>query len=101
MRLLTWSLSLIVAFVTVSFAVSNRDGVVITLWPFPFALDLGLYIIVLASVLGGFVVGSLASWLAAGKHRRQARKQRAEIRNLESELDAVRSRSNQPANKAA
>ncbi len=101
MRLLTWSLGLIVALVSVSFAVSNRQEVAVTLWPFPFALDLSLYIIVLTSVLAGFVVGSLATWLAAGKHRRRVRKQRTEIRNLESELDTLRSRSNPPTDKAA
>ena len=101
MRLVTWSFGLIVAVVTVSFAVSNRDPVTISVWPFPFALNLGLYIIVLISVLAGFVAGALVTWLAAGKHRRRVRKQRAEIRNMENELDTLRNRTKEPANKAA
>ncbi len=95
MRLLTWITGVTVAIATVLFAVSNHDTVAVTLWPFPFALDLGLYAIVLISVLAGFVVGTLVTWLAAGKHRRRVRKQRAEIRALEKELDGLRGRLNQ------
>ncbi len=101
MRLLTWLVGLIVAFVAVSFAVSNRETVTISLWPFPFAVDLGLYAIVLSSVLAGFVVGCLVTWVAAGKHRRRVRKQRSEIRVLEDELDSLRNRSGEPKSKAA
>lgn len=92
MRLLTWLVGVAVAIVTVLFAVSNRMPVSITVWPFPFALDVGLYIIVIAAVLAGFLVGALLTWVAAGKHRRRVRKQRAEIRALEGELADVRAR---------
>ena len=81
-----------VALLAILFAVSNRDAVSITLWPLPFAVDVGLYVIVLAAVLAGFLVGALATWMAAGKHRRRVRRQRSEIRGLESELDDVRNR---------
>lgn len=90
MRFITWLIGVAVAVFMVTFAVSNRTPVSVTVWPFPFALDLGLYIIILGSVLVGFMVGALVTWVAGGKHRRQVRRQRAEIRNLESELSDAR-----------
>ena len=90
MRLITWIVGLIVAIAAVLFAVSNRTSVSITVWPFPFAVDLGLYIIVLVSVFAGFLVGALVTWVAQGKHRRKVRRQRAEIRGLEGELADAR-----------
>jgi lipopolysaccharide assembly protein A len=92
MRLLTWLVGVVVAVVTVLFAISNRMPISITVWPFPFAIDVGLYIIVIAAVFSGFLVGALLTWVAAGKHRRRVRKQRVEIRALEGELADVRAR---------
>ena len=87
MRLLNSAIGLFFAFACVSFAVSNRDAVTISLWPFPFSVDLGLYSIVLACLLGGFVFGCFFAWVAAGKHRRRARKQQAQIRRLEAKIE--------------
>ncbi|MEQ9109167.1 MAG: LapA family protein [Rhodospirillaceae bacterium] len=92
MRLITWLIGVAVAITTILFAVSNRETVSITLWPFPFALDVGIYIVVLAGVFSGFLVGALVTWLAGAKHRRRVRLQRAEIRTLEGELADIRSR---------
>lgn len=91
MRLITWIVGLVVAVTAVLFAVSNRAPVSITVWPFPFALDVGLYIIVLASVFAGFLVGALVTWVSQGKHRRKVRRQRSEIRSLEGDVAALRS----------
>lgn len=93
MRLLTWIVGFVVAVTAILFAVSNRVPVSITIWPFPFALDVGLFVIVLASVFAGFVVGALVTWVAQGKHRRKVRRQRSEIRSLEADLAAARAAS--------
>lgn len=92
MRFLTWLIGVAVAVFMVTFAVSNRAPVSVSVWPFPFALDLGLYIIILGAALLGFSVGALVTWVAGGKHRRQVRRQRSEIRNLEGELNETRAR---------
>ncbi len=92
MRLITWLIGVAVAITTILFAVSNRETVSVTLWPFPFAIDLGVYIVVLVGVFAGFLVGALVTWLAGAKHRRRVRQQRAEIRSLEGELADARSR---------
>ncbi len=101
MRLLTWIVGLIVAVTAVLFAVSNRTPVSITIWPFPFALDVGLYVIVLASVFAGFLVGALVTWVAQGKHRRKVRRQRSEIRSLEDDLAAARTAKDSPPKQEA
>lgn len=101
MRFITWLVGVAVAIFVVTFAVSNRTPVSVTVWPFPFALDLGLYIIILGAVLMGFGVGVLVTWVAAGKHRRQVRRQRVEIRNLEAELGDARARVDEQATQKA
>lgn len=102
MRFITWLIGVAVAVFMVTFAVSNRTPVSVTVWPFPFALDLDLYIIILGAVLVGFSIGALVTWVAGGKHRRQVRRQRAEIRTLEGELNDTRSRlAEKPTAKAA
>ena len=92
MRLLTWLVGVAVAILTTLFAISNPMPVSITFWPFPFALDVGLYILIIGAVFCGFLVGVLVTWVAAGKHRRWIRKQRSEIQALEGELTDVQTR---------
>ncbi|MDG2242849.1 MAG: LapA family protein [Rhodospirillaceae bacterium] len=92
MRLLTWLIGVAVAVVTVLFAISNRSPVSISVWPFPVAVDVSLYILILAAVFSGFLVGAFVTWVKAGKHRRRVRQQRTEIRTLEGELSDVHAR---------
>lgn len=92
MRLLTWLVGVVVSILTALFAISNPIPVSITFWPFPFALDVGLYIIIIGTVFFGFLVGVLVTWIAAGKHRRWIRKQRSEIQALEGEITDLRTR---------
>ena len=65
MKLLFWIAVALVAAVLALFAISNREGVSLALWPLSFVLDLPLYIAILAAFLIGFVAGALAAWVAA------------------------------------
>ncbi|HZT50544.1 MAG TPA: lipopolysaccharide assembly protein LapA domain-containing protein [Stellaceae bacterium] len=92
MRLIHWVVTLPVAVVAVLFAVSNRDGVSVTLWPFPVRLDAPLYLVVLLALLLGFLVGELVAWINAGRARRLARERARRIEALERELAATQAR---------
>jgi uncharacterized integral membrane protein len=85
-RLVYWLITALVALVVVVFAVSNRDMVTLTLFPLPAALDAPLYLVVIAAAVLGFIVGALAAWLGAGKHRRAARHLRRRIDRLQRDM---------------
>lgn len=73
MRLLSWLITLTIALIAASFAVSNTQTATLSVWPLPFAIDLPLYLLVFAPFVIGFFAGGIISWLAAGKSRGRAR----------------------------
>jgi putative membrane protein len=89
MRSLSWIFVLLVAAVVALFAVSNRAGVALSLWPLPFLVEAPLYLVALGGALLGFVAGELAAWIAASWRRRELRRQRRRIAALEAELRAT------------
>ena len=89
MKFLFWIVVLLVAAVLALFAVSNRAGVALSLWPLPFLVEAPLYLIALGGALLGFLAGELAAWLATSRRRRELRHQRRHIAALETELRAT------------
>jgi uncharacterized integral membrane protein len=94
--LIHWLVTAPLALVLVVFAVSNRATVSVTFWPTPFEIDLPLYLVVLAALLAGFLLGQLTAWINGGKRRREARERGRRVRGLESELEALRGKPPQP-----
>jgi uncharacterized integral membrane protein len=80
----------LVAAVLILFAVSNRESVIIELWPLPDRAELPLYLVVLGTLVIGFVVGELVAWAGGWRWRREARRSRGRIATLEQELEAER-----------
>jgi uncharacterized integral membrane protein len=83
------------AIVLVTFAVANRQTVVVSFDPFDhahpaLALALPLFALVLALVIAGVIVGGIAAWLRQGKWRRAARLAQAQTRELRAELDRLK-----------
>ncbi len=101
MRILFWIFVLLVAAALALFAVSNRTGVVLSLWPLPFLVEAPLYLIALGGALLGFLAGELAAWIAASRRRRELRRQRRQIAALEAELRATQAQLAGPAENAA
>jgi len=92
MRAVWWAVTIAAAAVLSCFAVSNRQGISLELWPFPYAVDLPLYLLVLGVLLFGFVVGCATAWLRARPRRRELRRRGRHIQALERELAATQSR---------
>jgi uncharacterized integral membrane protein len=85
------------AIIIVIFAVSNRQNVVVAFDPFDqvhpmLSLALPLFALILGMVVGGVVLGGVATWLGQGKWRWRARHFEAEARTLREEVDALRRR---------
>lgn len=92
MKLLSWIVLAIVAVVLILFAISNREAVSVGLWPLPALVELPLYLVLLGTLIVGFIVGELAAWVRAWRWRREARRGRERIVTLEREIEAERAR---------
>jgi uncharacterized integral membrane protein len=90
------------AIVLITFAVANRQTVVVSLDPFDqahpaLAVALPLFALVLVLLIGGVVVGGVAAWLRQRKWRRAARLAQAEASELRAEVDRPKRRIGTPA----
>lgn len=84
----------------ISFAISNRDAVAFRLWPFDAEVGMPLVLAVFVILLGGFVIGALASFIGAGRLRRRTRTAEARVRELEIDLARERRKSEIAVEKA-
>lgn len=75
MRFLRVLFAALLLIVLVIFAVSNRQAVTVSLEPLPFILDLPLYLLVflvfLAGLVFGAILGRLNAWVAARRKRQR------------------------------
>lgn len=96
LRRLSLLVTIPLALIVVVFAVANRAPIAVSLWPLPWGVELPGYLIVLGSVLVGFLAGGLIAWLSGGKHRRKARRLAAETERLRAELAETKRRQAAP-----
>ncbi len=90
MKRLSWILTLPLAVVIVIFALSNRGGVTIGLWPIDFAPSVPIFLLPLGGLVIGFIVAAAVMWFGSLRWRRQARRQAARAAELERELAKIR-----------
>lgn len=92
MRYLSWILTIPVALLAVSFAVSNLEPVSLGLWPLPHRAEVPAYALVLASLMAGFLLGGAVAWWGGHAQRKAARLEKMRADRLERELLAARDR---------
>jgi hypothetical protein len=90
------------AAVIVSFAVANRQAVVLSFDPFDqanpaLALAVPLYALILGLVIAGVVVGGVAAWLGQRRWRARARAAEWQARELRAENDRLKRRDGPPS----
>jgi len=86
-----------VAVALVVLSVANRHAVTLALNPFRpddrvLSLSVPLFVLVLAALIIGVVLGSLVTWLAQGRYRKQAREEASEARKWREEAGKQRTR---------
>lgn len=97
MRYIRYAIYAVVAIVLIVVSLANRDVVTLSTLPEGLAaipgmgwlavsVQLPLFIVVLGSMLMGFVIGELFEWLREHKYRAEAREKKGEVRKLEREL---------------
>ena len=92
-KALFWLLYAPLLVVAAAFAAANRHDVDVSLGPLPFDLTAPLFLVVLAAVLAGLVVGGASAWLSGRRWRRDARRLRRRAALLETEVAALRDES--------
>lgn len=70
----------------IAFAVANREAVVVSFDPLPFAYSLPLFVVVYAAGFLALLAGGFAAWVHGSGWRRLARQRKREIQRLEDEL---------------
>ena len=91
----SWILTVPLTVLVVVFAVANRSFVPLDLWPFAIEVQIPIFLLVLGSMLSGFLIGAMVMWLSLGKQRRQSRAAKGQIAKLErqtQELEQARGR---------
>ena len=90
MRKIVKALVLIpLAIILIALAVANRQVVTVSFDPFDrvdpaFSLALPLYVLILALVIAGVILGGVAAWMRQGKWRGRARQAETQARELRS-----------------
>lgn len=90
LRALKFALLALIAVIVAAFAIGNRTGVVLSLWPFGLELALPLFLALEATLLLGLLLGGVIAWLRAGRHRARARRLARRVEELEGELFRLR-----------
>jgi uncharacterized integral membrane protein len=97
----SWILTLPLIAVAAIFAIANREPITLDLWPFETSPQLPLFVVLLACVGFGLVVGGLATWLSAAPARRRARQARRRVAELEREAVRLRQERDRAASAVA
>ena len=90
MKRLSWIITLPITVVVVVFSIANSHEIAIDLWPFEASLALPLFVLVLVSLLVGFLVGACVMWITAGKTRSRARAAAHKASDLEREVASLK-----------
>lgn len=104
-RWLKWVFLVGLAVALVTVALANRGAVTLRLLPADMAaflgvdwsIDLPLFLVIFAGLVGGLLIGFVWEWLREHKHRATAATKRREVSQLERELAQMRDAKGQPA----
>ncbi len=90
MKHLSWIITLPVTVLVLVFVLSNREPVQLDFWPLEMTMTAPLYLMLLLSVLFGFLLGGAAMWVTAGRSRKRARQAAAKLREAEGQIVSLK-----------
>jgi uncharacterized integral membrane protein len=96
-RIITAIIVIPLLIVVVGFAVANRQVITVSFDPFSstqpaYAVTLPLFVIIFILLIVGVIIGGAAAWMRQASWRRSARRLDAQVRDLHSEIDAMRTK---------
>jgi uncharacterized integral membrane protein len=90
-RVLEVLILLPLAILGLALAVANRHAVMVSFDPFTStpagAVEAPLFVVLIAALIVGVLLGGFFTWLSQGKHRRALREIRAEAAKLRGQID--------------
>jgi len=89
MALIRSAIALVIALALAGLIALNRSDINLIFSPLHDPISLPLYAVILMALAGGLAIGALLVWFIQGKHRRTMRKQKKQIKSLESQLDST------------
>jgi uncharacterized membrane protein YciS (DUF1049 family) len=95
LKLVKFVVVAVVAIVVLAFAFANRQSVSVSFDPFAsgeapaFAIAAPLFLLLIAALILGVIIGGAAVWLSQGRFRRAARQSRVEVQRLRSQHTGV------------
>ncbi len=98
MRYIRYAIWVVLAIALVSMSLANREALTLVLLPGPVAdfagwnisVTLPVFVIVLAALSSGLLVGFFWEWLRETKHRRTASQKNREVRTLERQVVSLK-----------
>jgi len=92
LRVVRWILALLVLAAAVLFALENRGSLALNFWPTGYVLTLPIYLAVFATVVTGFVLGGIVTWMAGGRRRAEQREAERWHERMRRENEELRRR---------
>lgn len=86
MKRFSWLLTAPLTLAILVFAVTNRQDVMLEIWPFGIQLAYPLYLVMLISVGVGILLGAVIAWLSGGRTRQRLRQAKWRIVELERDI---------------
>ena len=100
-KILTWLILIAVALALGAFAIHNHQPVALDLWPLPLGeVRVAAFVLVLAAIFVGFVIGGLCAWIGGAAARRAAREKVRALAAARRELEEKRARLPAPSARA-
>ena len=96
-----WIITFLFLIVFVTFTAANLQQVAIDFWPFEYQLVLPFALVLLGSLLSGFLIGAFLMWLRFGAARARARRAEQRAALLERELVDLKRSAAAPRSAAA
>lgn len=101
MKLIFWLIALVSVILTVDFVMSNDRRAELSLWLFPWSIELPLGLAVLLAFAGGMLFGGFMSWLSGSRARFRARSAERRIGAMEREMSGLARRAASAEREAA
>lgn len=94
-KFVSWFLGLPIAIIIVALSVANRHSVRFSLDPINssaplMSFEIPLYLLLMATIILGIIVGGASSWLNQSKWRKAAKDARHEVSEMRSETLALK-----------
>ena len=98
MRYIRYGFLGVLAVVLISVAMANRGGITLRLLPDELATPLGLawsielplFVVIIAAIVAGLLIGFVWEWLREHKHRAEAARKSGEVRQLKREVTRLK-----------